>query len=74
MFKNHPGHNAGKLIKASIDESFYQGPVRLSKKHSNFFENDPNINSDERISFINQIKERVVNKHHRDLEPELEIK
>ena len=74
IFKNPPGHNAWKLIKSSIDESFYEGPVKLSKKHSNFFENDPNINSDEIISFINQIKERVFNKHHIDLEPELEIK
>ena len=74
IFKNPPGHNAWKLIKSSIDESFYQGPVKLSKKHSNFFENDPNINSDEIISFIIQIKERVFNKHRIDLEPELEIK
>ena len=36
FLKNPPGHNAWKLIKSSIDESFYQGPVKLSKKHSNF--------------------------------------
>lgn len=74
IFKNPPGQNAWKLIKSSIDESFYKGPIKLSTKHSNFFENDPNINSDEIILFINQIRERVLKKHNINLEPELEIK
>ena len=74
IFKNPPGYNAWKLIKSSIDESFYKGPIKLSKKHSNFFENDPNINSDMIILFINQIRERVYKKYNINLEPELEIK
>ena len=37
IFKNPPNHNAWKLIKSSLDESFYEGPIRLSKKTLKFF-------------------------------------
>ena len=63
IFKNPPNHNAWKLIKTSLDESFYEGPVRLSKKHSNFFENDPNISADKVIKFIETIKSKVNQKY-----------
>ena len=31
VFLRTTNHNAWKLIKTSLDESFYEGPVRLSK-------------------------------------------
>ena len=73
IFKNPPNQNAWKLIKTSLDESFYEGPVRLSKKHSNFFENDPNISADKVIKFIETIKSKVNQKYQIILDQELII-
>ena len=73
IFKNPPNHNAWKLIKTSLDESFYKGPIRLSKKHSNFFENDPNISADKVIKFIESIKSKVNQKYQIILDQELII-
>ena len=73
IFKNPPNQNAWKLIKSSLDESFYNGPIKLSKKHSNFFENEPNIEADLIINFISKIKKRVLQKHQILLEEELHI-
>ena len=73
IFKNPPNQNAWKLIKSSLDESFYEGPIRLSKKHSNFFENDPNISADKVIEFIETIKSKVKRKYQIILHQELII-
>tara|TARA_Y100000591_G_C21371599_1_gene469019 strand:- start:93 stop:584 length:492 start_codon:yes stop_codon:yes gene_type:complete len=74
IFKNPPNQHAWQLIRSSLDESFYSGPIRLSRKHSNFFENDPNISANLIIKFILKIKERVYLKHNVLLEEELQIK
>ena len=73
IFKNPKNQSAWKLIKSSIDESFYDGPVKLSKTHSNFFENDPNISANNISSFISKIQKRVKEKHNILLERELII-
>ncbi len=73
IFKNPLNFSAWKLIKSSIDESFYYGPIKLSKKHSNFFENDPNISANSIDSFISEIQKRVKEKHNIFLEKELRI-
>ncbi len=73
IFKNPVNHSAWKLIKSSIDESFYDGPVKLSKVHSNFFENDPNISANSIDLFISNIQKRVKYKHKILLEKELRI-
>ncbi len=73
IFKNPKKQSAWKLIKSSIDESFYNGPVKLSKTHSNFFENDPNISANIISSFISKIQKRVKEKHNILLEKELRI-
>ena len=62
IFKNPKNQSAWKLIKSSIDESFYDGPVKLSKTHSNFFENDPNISANSIDQFISKIQKRVKDK------------
>ena len=33
IFKNPLNRSAWQLIKSSVDDSFYHGPVKLSKKH-----------------------------------------
>ncbi len=73
IFKNPKNQSAWKLIKSSIDESFYDGPVKLSKTHSNFFENDPNISASSINLFISKIQKRVKDKHNILLEKELRI-
>ena len=73
IFKNPVNLSAWKLIKSSIDESFYNGPIKLSKTHSNFFENDPNISANIIDLFISEIQKRVKDKHNIMLEKELRI-
>ena len=73
IFKNPVNQSAWKLIKSSIDESFYSGPIKLSKTHSNFFENEPYISANSIELFISKIQERVKEKHKIMLEKELRI-
>ncbi len=73
IFKNPINQSAWKLIKSSIDESFYTGPIKLSKAHSNFFENDPYISANNIDLFISKIQKRVKDKHNIMLEKELRI-
>ncbi len=73
IFKNPSNQNAWKLIKTSLDDSFYTGPIKLSLKHSNFFENDPNISADLIENFIKTIQKKVEEKHNITLEKELQI-
>lgn len=71
IFKNPINQSAWKLIKTSIDKSYYNGPIKLSKKHSNFFENDPNISANSIDLFISKIQKKVKEKHQILLEKEL---
>ena len=73
IFKNPVNQSAWKLIKSSIDESFYNGPIKLSKIHCNFFENEPNISAKSIELFISKIQKRVKDKHKITLEKELRI-
>ena len=73
IFKNPVNKSAWKLIKSSIDESFYNGPIKLSKIHSNFFENEPNISANSIELFISKIQKKVRDKHNITLEKELRI-
>ena len=73
IFKNPSNQNAWKLIETSLDDSFYNGPIKLSLKHSNFFENDSNISADLIENFIETIKKKVEEKHNVILEKELQI-
>ena len=73
IFKNPSNQNAWKLIKTSVDDSFYTGPIKLSLKHSNFFENETNISADKIENFIRTIQRKVQDKHNIFLERELQI-
>ena len=73
IFKNPKNQSAWKLIKSSIDDSFYNGPIKLSKIHSNFFENEPNISANSIDLFISKIQKRVKDKYKIVLEKELRI-
>ena len=73
IFKNPKNQSAWKLIESSIDDSFYNGPIKLSKTHSNFFENEANISASSIELFISKIQKRVNDKHKILLEKELRI-
>ena len=73
IFKNPKNQSAWKLIETSIDESFYNGPIKLSKTHSNFFENEANISANSIELFISKIQKRVNDKYKILLEKELRI-
>jgi UDP-N-acetylmuramate dehydrogenase len=73
IFKNPSNQNAWKLIKTSLDDSFYTGPIKLSLKHANFFENNSNISADLIENFIKTIQKKVEEKHNIILERELQI-
>ena len=60
-------------FNSSIDKSFYEGDVKLSKKHSNFFENKANVSPDDIEKFLRKIENRVLKKHNIKLEKELRI-
>ena len=72
VYLESKNQSAWKLIKSSIDESF-NGPIKLSRTHSNFFENDPNISANSIDLFISKIQKRVKDKHKILLEKELRI-
>ena len=73
IFKNPPNKSAWELIRTSVDETYYYGEVKLSKTHSNFFENDKNISSEILENFLIDIEKKVFNKHQIKLERELRI-
>ena len=73
IFKNPVNKSAWELIKSSVDDSFYSGPIKLSRTHSNFFENDPNIKANSIDIFITKIQKLVNHKHKIMLEKELRI-
>ena len=73
IFKNPKNYSAWKLVKSSTDDSFYNGPIKLSKTHSNFFENEPNISANSIDLFISKIQKRVKDKYKIVLEKELRI-
>ena len=73
IFKNPSSSSAWQLIESSVDDSFYMGEVRLSKKHSNFFENDPYVDADKLITFLKKVEDSVFKKHSIKLEKELRI-
>ena len=73
IFKNTTELNAWKLISTSVDDSFYKGDVKLSKKHCNFFENEAFVNPDTIEKFLKKIENKVLDKHNVLLEKELRI-
>ena len=57
----------------NLNSSSLAGPIKLSKIHSNFFENEPNISANSIDLFISKIQKRVKDKYKIVLEKELRI-
>ena len=72
-FKNPQNHKAWKLIKESGCAGMQIGQAAISTKHSNFFVNKGNANSNDLEKLIYEVKEKVLLKKGVKLELELQI-
>ncbi len=72
MFKNPPGHYAGKLIEEAGLKGFRIGGVKVSEKHANFFENLGGT-ADDAIKLIEYVRERVYKVFKVELEVEIVV-
>lgn len=62
VFKNPPGHSAGKLIAQLGLKNHHIGDVKISDKHANFFVNLGNATFSDILALISDIQLRV--RHH----------
>ena len=60
-FKNPIHVKAWKLIQESGCKNYKLGKAHLSKIHSNFFENEPNISANSIDLFISKIQKNTIN-------------
>ncbi|NPB04366.1 MAG: UDP-N-acetylmuramate dehydrogenase [Thermotogae bacterium] len=72
MFKNPPGHYAGKLIEEAGLKGFRIGGVKVSEKHANFFVNEGGT-ADDAVRLIEYVRDRVYKVFGIELEVEIEI-
>lgn len=59
IFKNPPGHAAGKLIDLAGCKGLRVGGVFVSPRHANFFENDGTGTSADVLRLVDEVCERV---------------
>jgi len=72
-FKNPKNIKAWELIKNSKCESMFEGKVKISEEHHNFFINTANATSFDIEELIKKVKERVRDKTGINLELEIKI-
>ena len=73
VFKNPPGENAAKLIEASGLKGKIQGGAQISPIHANFIINLGEATSNDILSLIDIIREKVFKKYSINLELEVQI-
>ncbi len=73
VFKNPPGHPAGKLIEASGLKGRRIGDAEVSTKHANFIINRGTARAREILELIRIVQERVFQEKGIRLEPEIRI-
>ena len=72
-FKNHKDKKAWKLIKDSNCNLLSYGKASISKKHCNFFVNEGGASSADIEKLIEQVRQKVFEKHNIKLDLELKI-
>lgn len=70
-FKRPEGHFAGKLIMEAGLGGFQIGGARVSEKHCGFIVNTGNATARDVKSVVDEVRVRVKNAFHVDLEPEI---
>ncbi len=73
VFKNPPGHHAGKLIEKCGLKGTRKGGAIISPIHANFIMNDNNATFDDVLFLIRLVQEKVYNKFGITLEEEVRI-
>jgi len=71
VFKNPPGHSAGRLIDLAGCKGMREGGVEVSRVHANFFENVAQGSSDDVERLIDRVRETVLRREGIELEEEV---
>jgi UDP-N-acetylmuramate dehydrogenase len=59
IFKNPPGHSAGRLIDAAGCKGLRSGGILVSHRHANFFENAGNGTASDVLRLVDLVRDRV---------------
>ena len=73
VFRNPPGKPAGFLIEQSGCKGMEEGDAQVSYQHGNFIINRGNATAVNVLTLIDNIKQKVRNNFHLELEPEIRI-
>ncbi len=73
VFKNPPGHYAGRLIEAAGASGWQVGPAQVATKHANFIINRGRARAADVLELINRIQEAVARSFGINLELEVEV-
>lgn len=73
MFKNPPGHSAGKLIDECGLKGYRVGEAEVSKIHGNFILNLDNATAQDVLSLVRHIQDHVQRERGVDLEMEVQL-
>ena len=73
MFKNPPGHSAGKLIDECGLKGHRIGGAEVSKIHGNFILNLDNATAHDVLSLVRHIQTHVKQERGVDLEMEVQL-
>ena len=73
MFKNPPGHSAGKLIDECGLKGYRVGGAEVSKIHGNFILNLDNATAHDVLSLVRHIQNHVKQERGVDLEMEVQL-
>ena len=73
MFKNPPGHSAGKLIDECGLKGYRVGGAEVSKIHGNFILNLDNATAQDVLSLVRHIQDHVQRERGVDLEMEVQL-
>jgi UDP-N-acetylmuramate dehydrogenase len=73
VFKNPPGHSAGRLIEECGLKGARVGGARISPVHANFIVNEGGATAENILHLMTTVQERVHRRHGVKLEPEVRI-
>jgi UDP-N-acetylmuramate dehydrogenase len=73
VFKNPEATTAGELIDSLGLKGLRVGDVSVSSKHANFFVAGPDATSEDILSLVNMVKDRVFQETGTILEPEIQF-
>jgi len=73
VFKNPPGHSAGRLIDELGLKGTRRGGAVVSPRHANFVVNDQGARAQDVLDLLDLLRERVAREAGVDLELEVKV-